>query len=76
MMRLISTITLMVIAVFLGVLVFKPQRVYVTNFPFTQTVDGYISVRGTVEVKGNVNVKGMVEIDESPSYPINVRIQE
>ena len=45
--------TLTVIVVFLGILVFSPlfwkQKVYVTNFPLTQTVDGYVSIRGEVE---------------------------
>ena len=74
---------LVLIAVFLGILVFKPlvrmERVYVANFPWRQTVEGAVDIRQGrknpiyVEVVGNVDVEGQVSISDRWS-PLRVQV--
>lgn len=72
---------LVLIAIFLGILVFKPllrmERVYVANFPGQQSVyvDG-----GTVDIRQSrtdpiyVEVLGRVDVEVDDMYPLRVEV--
>lgn len=72
---------LVLIAIFLGILVFKPllrtERVYVANFPGQQSVyvDGIHQNRTNpfyVEIIKSIDLKGLVDIEDYP--PVRVQV--
>ena len=72
---------LVLIAIFLGILVFKPllrtERVYVANFPRQQSVyvDGIRQNRTNpfyVEIVESIDVEGRIDINDYP--PIRVQV--
>ena len=77
---------LVLIAVFLGILVFKPllraERVYVANFPLHRQQSVYVD-GGTIDIRQNktnpiyVEVLGMVDVEIDRAdymYPFEVKV--